>query len=118
MVLSVAEAEALIRTRDETGRLLVVAFNGTLSPYLREAQARIRRGELGELRSISATVWQHWDRRTGGTWRQVPAVSGGGFLFDTGAHMLNTAAAASPASPSRASPPGWRTMARRWSCGA
>ena len=93
MVLNVAEAEALIRTRDETGRLLVVAFNGTLSPYLREAQARIRRGELGELRSISATVWQHWERRTGGTWRQVPEISGGGFLFDTGAHMLNTAAA-------------------------
>ena len=93
MVLNVAEAEALIRTRDETGRLLVVAFNGTLSPYLREAQARIRRGELGELRSISATVWQQWERRTVGTWRQVPAISGGGFLFDTGAHMLNTAAA-------------------------
>ena len=92
MVLNVAEAEALIRARDETGRLLVVAFNGSLSPHIREARARIARGELGELRSISATVWQNWDRYTDGTWRQVPAISGGGFLFDTGAHMLNTAA--------------------------
>ncbi len=25
-----------------------------------------------------------------GTWRQNPVMSGGGFLFDTGAHMLNT----------------------------
>ena len=30
--------------------------------------------------------------RTAGTWRQDPAISGGGFLFDTGAHMLNTVA--------------------------
>ena len=29
---------------------------------------------------------------TTGTWRQDPALSGGGFLFDTGAHMLNTIA--------------------------
>lgn len=92
MVLDVAEAEALIRARDETGRLLVVAFNGSLSPYIYEARKRIERGELGELRSISATIWQNWDRYTDGTWRQVPEVSGGGFLFDTGAHMLNTAA--------------------------
>ena len=92
MVLDVAEAKALIRARDETGRLLVVAFNGSLSPHIREARARIERGELGELRSISATVWQNWDRYTDGTWRQVPEISGGGFLFDTGAHMLNTVA--------------------------
>ena len=93
MALDVAESEALIQTRDETGRLLVVAFNGALSPYMREARKRIQRGELGQLRSISATVWQHWDRRTTGTWRQAPEISGGGFLFDTGAHMLNTVAA-------------------------
>jgi predicted dehydrogenase len=27
---------------------------------------------------------------TDGTWRQRPELAGGGFLFDTGAHMLNT----------------------------
>ena len=30
--------------------------------------------------------------RAAGTWRQRPELSGGGFLFDTGAHMLNTIA--------------------------
>ena len=35
-------------------------------------------------------MWQDWDRLTIDTWRQRPKVSGGGFLFDTGAHMLNT----------------------------
>jgi predicted dehydrogenase len=35
-------------------------------------------------------VWQNWRQITDQTWRQIPKLSGGGFLFDTGAHMLNT----------------------------
>ncbi len=92
MVMNVAEAQSLIHTRDETGRLLVVAFNGSLSPEIRAAAAMLRSGELGKIQSISATVWQNWQPNTAGTWRQVPELAGGGFLFDTGAHMLNTVA--------------------------
>ena len=40
--------------------------------------------------NIDAVVWQDWQEAAAGTWRQVPALSGGGFLFDTGAHLLNT----------------------------
>lgn len=92
MVMNQAEAKGLIRARDEAGRLLVVAFNGSLSPEIRAAEALLRSGELGKIQSISATVWQNWQPNTAGTWRQEPALSGGGFLFDTGAHMLNTVA--------------------------
>ena len=92
MVLSAHEAEALIATRDRTGRLLVVAFQGSLSPQVREASRLLRSGELGSLLNISATAWQNWSTITTGTWRQEPELSGGGFMFDTGAHMLNTVA--------------------------
>lgn len=92
MVMNVAEAQSLIRSRDETGRLLVVAFNGSLSPEIRAASQLLRSGEVGKIQSISATVWQNWQPNTRDTWRQVPALAGGGFLFDTGAHMLNTVA--------------------------
>ena len=90
MVMTADEARALIETRDRTGRLLVVAFQGSLSPQVREASRMLRSGELGPILSISAVVWQDWATLTEGTWRQQPALSGGGFLFDTGAHMLNT----------------------------
>ncbi|MBA2382887.1 MAG: Gfo/Idh/MocA family oxidoreductase [Chloroflexi bacterium] len=90
MVLTADEAEALIATRDRTGRLLVVAFQGSLSPQVREASRLLRSGELGPILNISATAWQNWSTLTTGTWRQDPALSGGGFMFDTGAHMLNT----------------------------
>lgn len=92
MVMDAMEAEALIATRDRTGRLLVVAFPGSLSPQIRAASAMLRSGELGPILTIDALAWQDWDANARGTWRQVPALSGGGFLFDTGAHMLNTVA--------------------------
>lgn len=90
MVMTAEEAESLIETRDRTGKLLVVAFNGSLSPEIRKAVDMLRSGEVGELLSISGTIWQSWGENTVGAWRQIPEVAGGGFMFDTGAHMLNT----------------------------
>src|SRR6476661_3312609 len=90
MVMTAAEAEALIATRDRTGHLLVVAFPGSLSPQVRTAARMVASGEVGALLNVAAVVWQDWALQTAGTWRQDPALSGGGFLFDTGAHMLNT----------------------------
>jgi predicted dehydrogenase len=92
MVMNAQEARSLIRARDRAGKLLVVAFPGSLSPQIRRAVSMLRSGELGKLLSVSATVWQSWGPGTVGRWRQDPAISGGGFLFDTGAHMLNTVA--------------------------
>jgi predicted dehydrogenase len=90
MVMNAAEAESLIETRNRTGRLLVVSFNGSLSPQIRTAVRMLRSGELGDILNIHAVAWQSWKLGTTGTWRQNPVMSGGGFFFDTGAHMLNT----------------------------
>lgn len=90
MVMTAAEAEALIETRDRTGRVLMVAFQGTASTRGTEARRLLRSGELGHILNISAVVWQDWATNTAGSWRQQPEASGGGFMFDTGAHMLNT----------------------------
>ena len=92
MVLTAVEAHSLIQTRDRTGRLLVVAFQGSLSPQVRLASRLLRANEFGRILSISGIVWQDWGMLTANTWRQEPALSGGGFLFDTGAHLLNTVA--------------------------
>ena len=92
MVMNAQEARSLIETRDRTGKLLVVAFPGSLSPQIRTAVSMLRSGDLGNILTISAVVWQGWGPGTAGKWRQRPEISGGGFLFDTGAHMLNTVA--------------------------
>lgn len=90
MVITGAEAEGLIATRDRTGKLLVVAFPGSLSPQIRSAERMLRAGELGKILTVSGLSWENWRTPNIGTWRQQPEISGGGFLFDTGAHMLNT----------------------------
>ena len=92
MVMTAAEAEALIETRDRTGRTLMVAFQGTASTRGTEARRLLRSGELGQTLNISAVVWQDWATNTAGSWRQEPEAAGGGFMFDTGAHLLNTVA--------------------------
>ena len=92
MAMNAQEAISLIETRDRTGRILTVAFNGSLSSQIRKASEMLRSGQLGRLLSISADVWQGWGPGTVGRWRQDPAISGGGFMFDTDAHMLNTVA--------------------------
>jgi predicted dehydrogenase len=90
MVMNAAEARRLIRVRDNNDGLLVVAFPGSLSPAVQMAKDLIRRGDIGKVTAVSAFVHQNWMRWTKGTWRQDPEISGGGFLFDTGSHMVNT----------------------------
>ncbi len=90
MVINAAEAEGLIEVRNQTGKLLVVAFPGSLSPQIRTAVKMLRSGELGQILNISGLSWENWRTPNLGTWRQVPELAGGGFFFDTGAHMLNT----------------------------
>jgi predicted dehydrogenase len=90
MVMNANEAKRLIAIRDQSKRKLVVAFPGSLSPAIQKAKEMIAEGVIGEVSSISAYAYQQWNKYTIGTWRQDPDMSGGGFLFDTGSHMINT----------------------------
>lgn len=92
MVVNTQEALSLIETRNQTGKVLVVSFQGCLSPLIRQASQGIKEGCYGDLLSVNASIWQNWGAMTTGTWRQEQTLSGGGFMFDTGAHMLNTVA--------------------------
>jgi predicted dehydrogenase len=90
MVITADEATRLIETRDRTGKLLVIAFNGSLSAQIRAASRLLRAGEFGDIMTITASVWEGWKDDKIGHWKKDPAISGGGFMFDTGAHMMNT----------------------------
>jgi predicted dehydrogenase len=92
MTMNVREALSLIETRDRTGRALTVAFPASMSARYRAAIALRQSGELGRLMGISATLWEHWAPPNIGTWRMKPELSGGGYLFDAGAHLVNAAA--------------------------
>jgi predicted dehydrogenase len=90
MVTTVDEAQRLIAARNQSGSTVVVAFQGALSPLVADTRKRARAGEFGELVSVSGTIWENWSSRYQGHWKQQMELSGGGFMFDTGAHMMNT----------------------------
>ena len=90
MVTTVEEALALVEAEKRTGRTVVIAFQGGLSPLVHDTKERARRGEFGELVSVNASIWEGWKNNYAGQWKQNPEISGGGFMFDTGAHMMNT----------------------------
>jgi len=92
MVVTAEEAQSLIEVRDRTGKLLVIAFNGSLSPQIRAASKALHSGAYGSILNVVAYVWEDWKDHYTGHWKQNRAISGGGFMFDTGAHMLNTVA--------------------------
>ncbi|WP_391571954.1 Gfo/Idh/MocA family protein [Cohnella sp.] len=89
MTCSSVEAERLIETAKRSGKILQVSYQRHFQPeflYIKEA---IARGEIGKLTSITATLYQEWRQGTPGTWRQDPALSGGGFLMDSGSHIID-----------------------------
>ena len=90
MVTTVEEALALQDAERRSGRTVVIAFQGGLSPLIHNTKERARRGEFGDLISVNASIWEGWAKSYAGQWKQNPAISGGGFMFDTGAHMMNT----------------------------
>lgn len=90
MVTTVAEAETLIAAQKKSGVTVVTAFQGGLSPLVIDTRKRALSGEFGELIAISGMIWESWAGNYAGHWKQEPEISGGGFMFDTGAHMMNT----------------------------
>lgn len=90
MVTTVEEAQRLISARDRTRSTIVIAFQAALSPLIADTRKRALAGEFGELVSVAGTIWENWSSRYEGHWKQQMELSGGGFMFDTGAHMINT----------------------------
>lgn len=92
MVIEPSHARRLAAKVKQTGKVLVIGYNTPCTPefdYLRRV-LRDPHGPigLGELRMIGGVISQNWRTWTVGTWRHDPALSGGGFTWDTGAHML------------------------------
>lgn len=89
MVTGSEEARDLVALADERGLRLGVAFQSASSGEFAYIKNLIRRGDLGGLQVIDVRVAQPWKRLASGTWRADPKHSGGGQLYDSGAHMLN-----------------------------
>lgn len=89
MVCTLEHARILVRRFRETGKVGLVAYQRHYIPVYRYIYEGIRRGEIGEVHFVQAINLQNWMRSTANTWRQDPALSGGGQINDTGSHLVD-----------------------------
>lgn len=90
MVTDSGQAHELAKKVEETGKVFVIGYNTPCTPIMAYIREVIRNGELGKLELVSGWLSQGWMKATTGTWRQNPALSGGGQMYDSGAHIFNS----------------------------
>ncbi len=96
LVHTSAEARDLLRISREKSLLLGVTYTYTGYPMVRDARARIRAGEIGDVRMMYAEYLLEWlandqsDVGKGAIWRGDPAKAGiTGCMGDIGTHAFN-----------------------------
>ena len=89
MVCAVDDAHKLLVALENHPKTFALAYQrhamGTFK-YMRE---KIQSGELGSVQFLCANQCQQWKKGTKGSWRQDPALSGGGQINDSGSHLLD-----------------------------
>ncbi|HEY0007992.1 MAG TPA: Gfo/Idh/MocA family oxidoreductase [Tepidisphaeraceae bacterium] len=95
MVTSSDHARKLAEKVKETGLLLQVSFQSSYTSEFAYIRNAIQSGAIGELQTITAWSHQGWKPQGGRDtwkWRHDPEMSGGGQMYDTGAHLFNAIA--------------------------
>ncbi len=89
MVIRTEDAQSLLAHAQVHNKLISVAFPGPFSCEFQYIRDLIARGELGEIYMVTGVCAQDWLINVGGTWRTTLEMSGGGNMYDSGAHMFN-----------------------------
>lgn len=90
LVTDVTHAQTLVKTADRQGCVLVVGYQRHYHPVYKEIKRRIESGQIGRVHSLNCYMGQHWIRKFENAWRTNPSLSGGGQLYDSGSHLLDT----------------------------
>ena len=90
MVTDSGDAHKLKEAVEKSGKILVVGYNSSCTPALQWLREAIRSEKFGKLETVTGWLSQSWARGTAGSWRQKPELSGGGQMYDSGAHIFNS----------------------------
>jgi len=89
MVCTTQHAKGVIQKAKETGKVVMISYQRHFQPQYRYIKQMVADGALGEVHYISALQCQRWKKGTTGSWRQIPELSGGGQLNDSGSHLMD-----------------------------
>jgi len=90
MVTKLEHAYQLAEQVRASGKILVIGYNTPCSAEFYYLRQLIRNNTFGKLELVSGYLSQGWMQATTGSWRQDPALSGGGQAYDSGAHLFNS----------------------------
>jgi UDP-N-acetylglucosamine 3-dehydrogenase len=84
--MSLADFDTAAASARTAKRLVMVAENYYYKPLAEALREIIASGDLGEIRFITVNALK---RQKTGDWRDDPAMSGGGAMFEAGVHWVN-----------------------------
>ncbi|WP_458210385.1 Gfo/Idh/MocA family protein [Haladaptatus sp. NG-SE-30] len=87
LVVDLDQARDLVHRDAERDEVLMVGYQRHFDPAFVRARERIR--ETDDPTFIGAEITEEWLQPNLGTWRVDPSLSGGGFLYDTGNHLID-----------------------------
>jgi predicted dehydrogenase len=89
MVCRIDHAAKVVRQVKKTGLVFSLAYQRHTSGVYRYVRREIAAGKIGKVQAILCFQTQEWKKAVAGTWRQVPELSGGGQLNDSGSHLVD-----------------------------
>ncbi len=89
MVTSVDNAVDLVETAAKRDLVLAVGYQRHFHPAYRELRNVVQSGRIGDVHMINCYLGQEWIDVQKDAWRADPTLSGGGQLYDSGAHLLD-----------------------------
>lgn len=90
MVTDLDDARTLAREAEARGCVLAVGYQRHFDDRFREIRRIIDEGRIGAPHMATCHLEQVWIDAVGDSWRGNPALSGGGQLYDSGSHLLDS----------------------------
>lgn len=90
MVTDIKHGVDLVRLADERDLVLQVGYQRHFHPGFVEMKRIIDSGRIGDIHMISTFLSQNWIEPFKDQWRTNPDLSGGGQLYDSGSHLLDS----------------------------
>ncbi|MEM4591600.1 MAG: Gfo/Idh/MocA family oxidoreductase [Nitrososphaerota archaeon] len=89
MVTGVNEAREILSAAESTGLVVALAYQRRTDGYFTHIKQLVSGDGLGEPLYIEHQLSQDWAGLSKGTWRADSRLAGGGFLMDSGSHIVD-----------------------------
>ena len=89
MVSKISHGVQVVKKVRQTGLVLTIGYHRHTDGTYRYVRREIAAGAIGKVQSIAAFQCQEWKKACKGLWRQVPELSCGGQLNDSGSHLVD-----------------------------